>query len=186
MKKLFLTAILSGSVLRLAAAPVVIDDFEKGKPDGWTVYKDAKSPAAQLAVTDDAISGDGALKVMLGGCTRYQGIQFFKVPVMPEKAVAVSFLVKPVSGPPTTALALSERKERYGRDLATAVANLKISGDDWQKITVPLASMKYGSGPERGKAFPFKPGAVYSLRFYGAVSERPSVFLLDDIVWETE
>ena len=44
MKKLFLTAILSGSVLRLAAAPVVIDDFEKGKPDGWTVYKDAKSP----------------------------------------------------------------------------------------------------------------------------------------------
>ena len=83
MKKLFLTAILSGSVLRLAAAPVVIDDFEKGKSDGWTVYKDAKSPAAQLAVTDDAISGDGALKVMLGGCTRYQGIQFFKVPVMP-------------------------------------------------------------------------------------------------------
>ena len=63
MKKLFLTAILSGSVLRLAAAPVVIDDFEKGKPDGWTVYKDAKSPAAQLAVTDDAISGDGALKM---------------------------------------------------------------------------------------------------------------------------
>ena len=54
------------------------------------------------------------------------------------------------------------------------------------KITVPLASMKYGSGPERGKAFPFKPGAVYSLRIYGAVSERPSVFLLDDIVWETE
>ena len=70
MKKLFLTAILSGSVLRLAAAPVVIDDFEKGKPDGWTVYKDAKSPAAPLAVTDDAISGNGALKVTLGGCTR--------------------------------------------------------------------------------------------------------------------
>ncbi len=186
MKKLFLFSMLSGTLTLSAGTPVLIDGFETGTIDGWGGYKDAKSPAPVLSLTDDALGGNAALKVTFGGCAQYQGIHYFKAPVLPEKATAVSFLVKPVTGAPPTTFVLSERKERYGKDFATGVIPLKLSGNDWQKVTLNLADMKYGSGPERGKPFPLKAGAVYAIRFYGAVSDRPAVFLLDDLAWETE
>lgn len=186
MKKFLVFSLLSASLALAAGTPVLIDGFETGKTDGWGGYNDAKSPAPVLTLTDDALSGGAALKVSFGGCAQYQGIHYFKAPVLPEKAVAVSFLIKPVTGAPPTAFVLSERKERYGKDLATGVIPLKLNGNDWQKITLNLADMKYGSGPERGKPFPLRAGAVYAIRFYGPVTERPSVFLLDDLAWETE
>ncbi len=185
MKTLF-TAIFAAATAALTAGTVVIDDFEKGKIDGWLGYQDAESAKSQLALTDETLSGDGALKATFQGCKRYQGLQFFKAPVPPANAVAVSFLLKPVSGAPPTALAFAERQDRYGKDLSLGVGTIKAVGNDWQKITVRLDSLRYASGPERNKPYPFKPGAIYSLRFFLPVSDQPSVFLLDDIVWETE
>lgn len=186
MKKI-LAAILSGGILSAGAASVAIADFEDGELRGWQGYKDPESAAPVLTVeTDEAISGDKAMKVVFDGCKRYQGITFHLAPVLPEKCTAVSFLVKPVSGSPPESLALGEAEKRYAKARAAAVARIGTDGNDWQKVTIRLDEMKYGSGPERGANFPFRPGAIYQVTFYGIVTDRPSVFLIDDIKWETE
>lgn len=185
--KHILTAFLSGNLLVAGAATIAIADFENRELRGWQGYKDAESAAPVLSIdTDEAISGEATLKVVLNGCKRYQGIQFHLAPVLPEKAVAVSFLIKPVSGAPPESLALGETAGRYKKADAVTVARIRTNGNDWQKVTIRLDEMKYGSGPERGKKFPFKPGAIYQITFYGIVSDQPAVFLIDDLKWETE
>ena len=57
---------------------------------------------------------------------------------------------------------------------------------NWQKITVPLNTMKPAGRNKRGTVFTFKPGSLYLLRLNGAVSDQPSFFLLDEIKWEIE
>ncbi|MPN40169.1 hypothetical protein SDC9_187705 [bioreactor metagenome] len=81
---------------------------------------------------------------------------------------------------------LTEQDKRYGKDIATGLVPLKLTGNDWQKVTLKLDDFKYGSGPDKGKKMPVNPGAVYIFRFYGPVTAQPSVFLVDDIAWETE
>ncbi len=179
----FLTLALSLPLL--AENAVMIDDFEHGI-SGWSGYKDAASQAPVFSLSDDALRGDNALKVKFNGCQRYQGIQFFKAPRLPQGAKAISFLIKPLSGPPPGDLTLSERSSRYGKDLATATIRLAVTGSDWQKITVPLNTMKPAGRNKRGTVFTFKPGSLYLLRLNGAVSDQPSFFLLDEIKWEIE
>lgn len=180
---IFLT--LAFSLPLIADNTVMIDDFENGI-NGWNGYKDAASKAPVFSLSDDALRGERALQVKFNGCQRYQGIQFFKAPRLPQKTKAISFLVKPLSGPPPVDLTLSERSSTYGKDLATAVIRLPITGSDWQKITVPLNTMTPIGREKRGQSFTFKPGSLYLLRFNGAVSPQPSIFLLDEIKWETE
>lgn len=175
--------ILSASLQLFAENAVMIDNFENGI-NGWGSYKDAASPAPVLSLTDEALRGDHALKVKMGGCQRYQGIQFFKVPRLPREAKAISFLIRPVSGAPPLTLTLSERKTIYGKDLATASADLAVSGSDWQKITISLNTMKSADRKNRGGNFTFKSECIYLLRINGAVTNQPSVFLLDEIKWE--
>lgn len=145
----FLTLALSLPLL--AENAVMIDDFEHGI-NGWSGYKDAASQAPVFSLSDDALRGDNALKVKFNGCQRYQGIQFFKAPRLPQGAKAISFLIKPLSGPPPGDLTLSERNSRYGKDLATATIRLAVTGSDWQKITVPLNTMK-PAGRNNGEPF---------------------------------
>ncbi len=190
MKTICLFSVIATAGFLLPAGDVaVIDDFEREKPTGWGAYRDAESPMPRLSISDETISGDGALRVFFGSRKRYVGISLLQGIRMPENAVALSFLVKPVSGAPPETLTLSERTEANGKDFATAVVWLKTQENDWQKITIPLDSMKYApaSPPElRGKPFPFKPGAFYSLRLNGVVSEQPAVFLIDNLVWEVK
>ncbi len=186
MKRL-LIIILTGGFLAAGAATVAIADFENREFRGWQGYKDAESAAPVLSIdTEEAISGEAALKVTLNGCKRYRGILYHLAPVLPEKATAVSFLIKPVSGAPPESLALAETEKRYGKSGTAGVARIRTNGNDWQKVTIRLDEMKYGSGPERGGKYPFKPGAVYQITFYGIVSDQPAVFLIDDLKWETE
>ncbi len=186
MKRL-LTILLTGGFLTVGAATIAIADFENRELRGWQGYQDPDSPAPVLSIDgEEAISGEAALKVALGGCKRYRGIICHLAPALPEKATAVSFLIKPVSGAPPESLALGETEKRYGKSGPAGVARIRTNGNDWQKVTIRLDDMKYGSGPERGKRFPFKPGAIYRITFYGIVSDQPAVFLIDDLKWETE
>lgn len=185
--KLPLTAILSAAVLSASAATILINDLENGKTAGWGPYSDQPGPGS-ATITDDAVSGDNALKVTLEGCKQYRGIQYHDAPVMPEGATAVSFLIKPVTGAPPAWLALGEVSGRYGKVLARGRAPIKTTGSDWQKVTIPLSEM-IGDipGPDYEKPFSaFKPGAIYTFAFYVPVSGQRSVFLLDDIAWETK
>ena len=177
--------ILLLSLKAFAENSVIINDFENGL-DGWGRYKDASSEAPELSLTDESLREGSSLKVKMNGCKLYQGIQFFKAPRMPDGTCAVSFLIKPVSGPPQLSLHLSERKTFYGKDLATASVHLAIKGSDWQKIMIPLNTFKDADRKKRGKKFTFKPGSIYLLRFNGARTDQPSIFLLDDIIWELE
>lgn len=186
MKRL-LIIILAGGFLAAGAATITIADFENRELRGWQGYKDSESPTPVLSIdADDAISGKAALKVVLNGCKRYQGIHFHLAPVLPENAAAVTFLIKPVSGAPPESIALGEAEKRYGKIGTAGVARIRTSGEDWQKVTIRLDEMEYGSGPKRGRKFPFKPGAIYQITFYGIVSDQPAVFLIDDLKWETE
>lgn len=184
--KTILSAVTLSAAFVLTAGTVPVDDFEQGKIDGWGGYKDKESAAPVLTLSDDAVSGDAALKIEFGGCKQYQGVFYQKAPAMPKEAVGVSFLIKPASGLPPGAFVLSEQDKRYGKDVATGLVPLNLTGNDWQKVTLKFDDFKYGSGPERGKKFPVKAGAIYVFRFYGPVTAQPSVFLIDDIAWETE
>lgn len=173
----------------LAAAPpaVVIDDFERDGKTGWGAYKDAESPMPHLSISDETISGDGALKVFIESSKRYVGISLLEGIRLPANAVSISFLVKPAFGAPPENLTLTERTKEGPKGFFTAAARINTAGDDWQKITIPLRSMNYPSyapAKLRGRQFPFKPGAVYSLQLNGAASEQPAIFFLDNLVWE--
>ena len=105
---------------------------------------------------------------------------------MPENTVAVSFLMKPLYGPPPVALALGEVERRYAAPVVTGSCSLKIKGNDWQKITIPLDQLQINRKEMRNLKFVAKPGTLYLFTLYGAVSDQPSAFLLDDLAWELE
>lgn len=179
--------LLIGMLNATASTTVTIDNFEQAAtgaaPAGWNGYHDPESKAPQLLVVDDSISGEHALQVTLYGCQRYQGVQYFRAPTLPENARAITFLIKPVSGVPPQAVALSEQNERYGNDIATVVAPLKLSGTDWQKVTIELDAMKRTTGKDAGTPYTFAASKIYRIRLYGPVSPAPSIFLIDDISW---
>lgn len=185
--KLFLSAIMFAGIFSAGAATVMINDFESGKSDGWGPYSDQEKPGT-VVIADDTVSGDNAAKVTLESCKQYRGVQYFLAPKMPPDTVAVTFLIKSISGPPPSNLALAETPERYGKRLVSARADFDAKGNDWQKVRVPLSDMIYDSqGPDYEKPFSaFKPGAIYTVFFYVPVSDQRSVFLLDDIAWETK
>ncbi len=183
--KLTLCTVFSALVLSApgAVAPV---DFENGKIDGSQVYHDRESskPPRPEICRDDVLSGECALKISFAGCKKYQGFHFHRVPPMPKGAVAISFLIKPLYGPPPVALAIGEVKKRYEQPTITGTHSLNIKGNDWQKITIPLDQLR-GSRKNAGN-FVMKPGTLYLFTLYGAVSDQPSAILLDDITWELE
>lgn len=176
-----------GAFAAPATSKVVIDDFEKGNR-GWSGYSD-REDLPLVVITDEAISGDKALEVTFRGCKSYQGLHIFNAAVLPEKAVGISFLIKPISGAPPVALCLENPKlvKTEGQHMAVAVGIFDVKGNDWQKVTIPFSKLIYGSGPKQSQPFPpLEPGAVYTLRFYGPVVDAPSVFLLDDFAWVVE
>ena len=181
--KLILYTVLSVIVLSAPAAPVAVD-FENGKIDGSQIYHDRESgkPPRPEICRDDILSGECALKISFAGCKKYQGFHFHRLPPMPEGATAISFLIKPLYGPPPVALAIGEVKKRYERPVLTGTHSLNIKGNDWQKITIPLDKLR-NSRKDAGN-FVIKPGTLYLFSLYGAVSDQPSAFLLDDITWE--
>lgn len=180
-------AILCAGGLTAGASSVVIADFENGKVDGVQIYCDQESgkPSRPEINNDEVLSGNYALKVTFNGCRKYQGVHFHKAPALPEKSIAISFLIKPVYGPPPTGLVLGEVNKRYSKAVISGYAPLNLNGNDWQKVTIRLDSMKFNSGPKRNAKFIFKTGALYVFTLYGMVTAQPSVFLLDDIKWET-
>lgn len=175
---IFTAAIISAQG---ATSPV---DFENGKIDGAQIYHDREStqPPLPEISREEILSGECALKISFAGCKKYQGFHFHRVPPMPEGAVAISFLIKPLYGPPPVALAIGEVKKRYEQPTITGTHSLNIKGNDWQKITIPLDQLRRnrkGAGN-----FIMKAGALYLFTLYGAVSDQPSAILLDDITWE--
>ncbi len=178
--------ISAGTIATVRAQSVMIDDFEKGER-GWSGYSD-REDIPKTRLTDETVSGDKAMEVTLNGCKSYQGLHLINASALPKNAVAISFLIKPISGVPPIAITLENTELKMKTDTHTAVALgvLSLKGTDWQKVKIPFSSLIYGSGPNQDKPYPaLTPGAVYTVRFYGPVVDNPSVFLLHDVKWET-
>lgn len=186
MKFTFCTIFTAAILSVQGATPPV--NFENGKIDGVQIYRDRESgkPPRPEISRDEILSGNCALKISFAGCKKYQGFHFHRVPPMPEGATAISFLIKPLYGPPPTTLALGEVVKRYDKPLLTVTCPLPINGSDWQKITIPFNELRPGRRTAGNSKFTAKPGTLYLFTLYGAVSDQPSAFLLDDITWELE
>ena len=189
MKKFLLLPALSAAFLLTAEEPaaktVKIQDFEKQTKGGWQVYAAAGKPGS-VSFTDDTLCGESAIKITVTPCKSYRGVIYHDAPKMPANAVALSFMMKPIQGSMPHVMGISLRQKPWGKILDGGTGNIKVTGNDWQKVRLDLTKLRSNmQGPNFGKPVTLKPG-ICSIAWYVPAGMNTAEFLLDDIVWEVK
>lgn len=189
MKKFFLLfSVAAAFALAAEDAPVKlvkIQDFEKPTKGGWQVYASEGTPGG-VSFTDDTICGENAIKITVTPCKKYRGVIYHDVPKMPENAVALTFMMKPIQGSMPHVMGVSLRQKPWGKVLDGGTGNIKVVGNDWQKVRLDLTKLRSNmQGPNFGKPITLKPG-IYSIAWYVPAGMNTAEFLLDDIAWEVK